>query len=101
MLLEQALDHLRNDYADRFERSIFFDNPKLSIYGQAKGGQVKTHKKLWIHQARRPPKEIIRFSKPIQSLLPVEVREIGRLYFLHEEDRESVRTHLLRALTSA
>lgn len=90
---DRALAYVEENFEGELNATIFFDEPRLSIYGQAKDDDIKVHKKLWIHSERGDPKEITAVSRVISDQAPL--RRIGRLFFLDKAQRDEVETFLL------
>lgn len=77
---------------------IFFDEPKLTIYGHQPAGGIRDHKRLWIRSEHGAPREITSMSTVIREHAPT--RPVGRLYFLSDADRKSTLSKLRRLLRS-
>lgn len=96
--------HLRERYFDvvevarafvrdnKLEAKAFFDEPKITVYGKSKQGTQK-HKRLWISSDAGAPREITEASAVIKGF---EERPLGRMFFLHEDDRKRARAAILR-----
>jgi hypothetical protein len=76
----------------RLGRTVFFDEPTLSVYGKAKAEEVPIHKRLWIHTDGETPVEITTVSGVIRGY--PSIRRIGRIFFLEEDHRDQTKDHL-------
>ena len=82
----------------RWGKTVFFDEPTLSVYGKAKREEVETHKKLWIDIEEEHPVEITAVSGVIRG--QPSGRKIGRMFFLDKAHRDLTKLHLLDQLAN-
>jgi HD superfamily phosphohydrolase len=77
-----AITFAKGDLGLQPGRTVFFDEPSLSVYGKGRREDVALHKKLWIDTEDERPVEITALSGVIKG--QPAVRKIGRLFFLDE-----------------
>lgn len=96
LMVERALNLCRKEGGGNLRDGIFFDEPKLTIYGRERAGGIRDHKKLWIRAENGGLQEITNMSSVIKE--HAVSRSIGRMFFLREAEREKTRAELVDML---